>query len=76
MGELNSARIAHEIGADEAMVTDVLTRLSSVRGDLSDARFAALIRSVVRTKLNFAERDAHEDLPPEAEAIVRRLNDD
>jgi len=62
MGELNTARIAHEIGADEALVSDVLTRLTSVRGDLSDAGFAALIRDIVRTKLSFAERDAREDL--------------
>ena len=62
MGELNTARIAHEIGADEALVSDVLTRLTSVRGDLTDAGFAALIRDIVRTKLSFAERDAREDL--------------
>jgi hypothetical protein len=62
MGELDSARIAHEIGADEEMVSDVVTRLTSVRGELSDARFAALIRDVVRMKLSFAERDAHENL--------------
>ena len=62
MGELNTARIAHEIGADETLVSDVLTRLTSVRGDLSDAGFAALIRDIVRTKLSFAERDAREDL--------------
>ena len=75
MGELNSARIAHEIGADEEMVSDVLTRLSTVRGDLSDARFAALIRSVVKTKISFAERDAHEDLSSGAKSIARQLND-
>lgn len=62
MGELNTARIAHEIGADEALVSDVLTRLTAVRGDLSDSGFAALIRDIVRTKLSFAERDAREDL--------------
>lgn len=62
MGELNTTRIAHEIGADEALVSDVLTRLTAVRGDLSDAGFAALIRDIVRTKLSFAERDAREDL--------------
>jgi len=62
MGELDSERIALEVGADETLVSEVLARLKPVRGDLSDAGFAALIRNVVRTKLSFAERDAREDL--------------
>lgn len=62
MGELDSERIALEVGADETLVSEVLARLMPVRGDLSDARFAALIRNVVKTKLSFAERDAREDL--------------
>ena len=62
MSELNTERIAHEIGADETLVSEVLARLKVVRGNLSDDRFAALIRDVVKTKLSFAERDAREDL--------------
>jgi len=62
MGELNAERIAREVGADENLVSEVLSRLNTVRGDLSDAGFAQLIRDVVRTKLSFAERDAREDL--------------
>lgn len=62
MGELNAERIAREVGADESMVSEILIRLNSVRGDLSDAGFAQLIRDVVKTKLSFAERDAREDL--------------
>jgi SLT domain-containing protein len=62
MGELNAERIAREVGADETMVSEILTRLNTVRGDLSDAGFAQLIRDVVKTKLSFAERDAREDL--------------
>jgi hypothetical protein len=62
MSELNSERIAHEIGADESLVSDVLMRLQPVRGNLSDAGFAELIRDVVKTKMSFAERDAREDL--------------
>lgn len=62
MGELNAERIAREVGADETMVSEILTRLNPVRGDLSDAGFAQLIRDVVKTKLSFAERDAREDL--------------
>ena len=62
MGELNAEGIAREVGADENMVSEVLTRLNTVRGDLSDAGFAQLIRDVVKTKLRFAERDAREDL--------------
>ena len=62
MGELNAERIAREVGADESLVSEILTRLNTVRGDLSDAGFAELIRDVVKTKLSFAERDAREDL--------------
>jgi len=62
MSELIAAHIAHEVGAAEALVSDVVARLRLVRGDLSDARFNALVRDVVRTKLRFAERDAREDL--------------
>ena len=62
MNELNSERIAREVGADESLVVDVITRLGTVRGDLSDSRFLALVRNVVRTKVSFAERDAKEDL--------------
>lgn len=62
MNELNSEHIAREVGADESLVADVMARLGAVRGDLSDSRFLALVRDVVRTKVNFAERDAKEDL--------------
>jgi hypothetical protein len=62
MTEINTERIAREVGVDEAVVSDVVSRLRLVRGDLSDARFSALIRDVVRTKVSFAERDAREDL--------------
>ena len=62
MNELNSERIAREVGADESVVVDVITRLGTVRGDLSDSTFLALVRNVVRTKVSFAERDAREDL--------------
>ena len=62
MNELNSERIAREVGADETLVVDVITRLGLVRGDLSDSGFFALVRDVVRTKVSFAERDAKEDL--------------
>lgn len=62
MSELNTERIAHEVGADETLVSDVLARLEPVRGNLSDAGFAQLIKDVVKTKLSFAERDAREDL--------------
>lgn len=62
MTELNTERIAREIGADEAVVADVVARLGLVRGDLSDSGFFALVRDVVRTKISFAERDAKEDL--------------
>jgi hypothetical protein len=62
MSELNTERIASEIGADVTLVSEVLARLQPVRGNLSDAGFAALIRDVVKTKLSFAERDAREDL--------------
>jgi hypothetical protein len=67
MDELNiertaTARIAHEVGVDEAVVTSVATRLLLVRGDLSDSGFFSLVRDVVRTKISFAERDAKEDL--------------
>ena len=43
-------------------MTDVITRLQLVRGNMSDDGFAALVRDVVKTKLSFAERDAREDL--------------
>ena len=62
MNDLNSERIAREVGADESLVVDVITRLGLVRGDLSDSGFFALVRDVVRTKVSFAERDAKEDL--------------
>ncbi len=62
MGELNTERIANEVGADVSMVSEVRARLELVRGDLSDSGFAALLRDVVKTKLSFAERDAREDL--------------
>jgi hypothetical protein len=62
MNELNTERIAREVGADEAIVADVITRLQPVRGDMSDAGFLDLVRDVVRTKISFAERDAKEDL--------------
>ena len=62
MTELNTERIAREIGADETIVADVASRLRLVRGDLSDSGFFALVRDVVRTKMSFAERDAKEDL--------------
>jgi hypothetical protein len=62
MTELNTERIAREIGADEAVVADVISRLGLVRGNLSDSGFVALVRDVVRTKISFAERDAKEDL--------------
>lgn len=62
MSDLIVAHIASEVGAAEALVSDVMSRLRLVRGDLSDARFDALVKDVVRTKLRFAERDAREDL--------------
>jgi hypothetical protein len=62
MTELNTERIAREMGADEAVVADVVARLGLVRGDLSDSGFFALVCDVVRTKISFAERDAKEDL--------------
>ena len=62
MNELNTERIAREIGADESIVADVVSRLGMVRGDLSDAGFLDLVRNVVKTKISFAERDAKEDL--------------
>lgn len=62
MTELNTEGIARELGVDEGMVSDVVTRLRTVRGDLSDSGFHALICNVVRTKRSFAERDAREDL--------------
>jgi hypothetical protein len=62
MTELNTERIAREIGADEAVVADVISRLGLVRGDLSDSGFIDLVCDVVRTKISFAERDAKEDL--------------
>ncbi len=62
MNELNSERIAREVGADESVVADVIARLRPVRGDLSDSGFLSLVRDVVRTKVSFAKRDAKEDL--------------
>ena len=62
MNDLNSAHIATEVGVDESMVADVISRLRLVRGDLSDSGFLALVKDVVRTKVSFAERDAREDL--------------
>jgi hypothetical protein len=62
MSELIAARIANEVGAAEALVSDVVSRLRLVKGDMSDVRFNALVKDVVRTKLRFAERDAREDL--------------
>lgn len=62
MTELNTERIAREVGVDESVVSDVASRLLLVRGNLSDAGFTALIRDVVKTKVSFAERDAREDL--------------
>ena len=62
MTEVNTERIAREVGADESLVSDVLSRLLLVRGNLSDAGFTALVRDVVKTKVSFAERDAREDL--------------
>ena len=66
MTELNTERLAREIGVEEAVVADVVARLQLVRGNLSDSRFHDLVSDVVRTKVSFAERDAREDL-----AIVR-----
>jgi hypothetical protein len=62
MTEINAERIAREVGADESLVSEVVSRLTLVRGTLSDAGFTALIRDVVKTKVSFAERDAREDL--------------
>jgi len=62
MTEFNAERVAREVGVEESVVSDVVSRLLLVRGDLSDAGFTALIRDVVKTKVSFAERDAREDL--------------
>ena len=62
MTEVNAERIAREVGADETMVSDVVSRLLLVRGNLTDAGFTELVRDVVKTKVSFAERDAREDL--------------
>jgi hypothetical protein len=62
MTEVNTERIAHEVGVDESMVSEVVSRLTLVRGNLSDAGFTALVRDVIKTKVSFAERDAREDL--------------
>ena len=62
MTQLNTERIAREAGADESVVADVIARLSSVRGNLTDSGFFTLVRDVVRTKVRFAKRDADEDL--------------
>ncbi len=66
MTELNTERIAREVGVDESIVSEVASRLLLVRGNISDAGFTALVRDVVKTKRSFAERDAREDL-----AVVR-----
>ena len=71
MNELNSERIAREVGVDESVVADVIARLRPVRGDLSDSGFFNLICDVVRTKVSFAKRDAKEDL-----ALTLRPRDD
>ena len=62
MNELNTERIAREVGVDESVVSDIAARLCLVRGDLSDSGFFSLVRDVVKTKISFAERDAKEDL--------------
>ena len=62
MTEFNTEHIAREVGADESLVSQVVSRLTLVRGNLSDAGFTALVRDVVKTKVRFAERDAREDL--------------
>ena len=62
MTEVNTERIAHEVGVDESMVSEVVSRLTLVRGNLSDAGFTALVRDVIKNKVSFAERDAREDL--------------
>lgn len=62
MNELNTERIAREMGVDESVVSDVAGRLCLVRGDLTDSGFFSLVRDVVKTKISFAERDAKEDL--------------
>lgn len=62
MTEVNTERIAREVGVDESVVSEVVARLLLVRGDLSDDGFHTLIRDVVKTKVSFAERDAREDL--------------
>ena len=62
MTEVNTEGIAREVGVDESIVSDVVSRLQLVRGNLTDAGFTALIRDVVKTKVSFAERDAREDL--------------
>ena len=62
MTDINTERIAREIGVDEAVVSDVVARLRLVRGNLTDSGFHTLVRDVVRTKARFAERDSREDL--------------
>ena len=62
MIEVNTEHIARETGVEESVVSEIATRLSLVRGNLTDARFSDLIHNVVKTKLRFAERDAREDL--------------
>jgi len=62
MTEINTERIAREVGVDESVVVDVASRLLLVRGNLTDSGFHDLVRDVVRTKVSFAERDAREDL--------------
>ena len=62
MTEINTERIAREIGVDETVVSDVVARLRLVRGNLTDSGFHTLVRDVVRTKASFAERDSREDL--------------
>ena len=62
MTDINTEGLAREIGVDEAVVSDVVSRLRLVRGNLTDSGFYRLIRDVVRTKARFAERDSGQDL--------------
>ena len=62
MTEINTERIAREVGVDESVVSAVVSRLQLVRGNLTDSGFHRLVQDVVRTKVSFAERDAREDL--------------
>jgi hypothetical protein len=62
MTDINTEGLAREIGVDEAVVSDVVTRLLLVRGNLTDSGFHRLIRDVVTTKVRFAERDSGQNL--------------